>query len=104
MASESQNRDAPPFLAKKSAFFAQFRPIFTKNGGASRFWLSDVTEPNYPLDPTQNYNRTLAFLKIPPSGRDLGAFLTLILAKKLNFGQILVFLALNSSNCVLPQV
>ena len=43
-----------------------------KNDGASPFWLSPVTEPNYPLDPTQNYNRKWAFLKIPPLGRKRG--------------------------------
>ena len=30
--------------------------------------------PIHPLDPTQNYNRTLAFLKIPPSGLKQGPF------------------------------
>ena len=56
-----------PFLPNSGWFL-------TKNNGALPFWLSAVTEPNYPLDPTQNYNRTLAFLKIPPSGRTLGPF------------------------------
>ena len=45
-----------------------------KNDGASPFLLSAVTEPNYPLDPTQNYNNTWGILKIPPSGRTLGPF------------------------------
>ena len=56
-----------PELGKKGTFLA-------KNDGALPFWLKTVTEPNYPLDPTQNYNRTLAFLKIPPTGRTLGPF------------------------------
>ena len=37
--------------------------------------------PIHPLDPTQNYNRTLAFLKIPPSGRKRGPFLQDLAAK-----------------------
>ena len=45
-----------------------------KNNGALPFLLSAVTELNHPLDPMHNYNSTLAFLKIPPSGRTLGPF------------------------------
>ena len=74
MTAESQNGNAPSFLAKKVPFLPNSGWFLTKNDGASPFWLSAVTEPNYPLDPTQNYNRTLAFLKIPPSGRTLGPF------------------------------
>ena len=33
-----------------------------------------MTKPNHPPDQTQNYNSTWAFLKIPPSGRDIGPF------------------------------
>ena len=33
-----------------------------------------MTKPNHPPDQTQNYNSTWAFLKILPSGRDLGSF------------------------------
>ena len=74
MTAESQNGDVPSFLAKKVPFLPNSGWFLTKNDGASPFWLSAVTEPNYPLDPTQNYNRTLAFLKIPPSGQDIGPF------------------------------
>ena len=34
----------------------------------------NVVKPNHPPDQTQNYNRTLDFLKIPQSGRDIGPF------------------------------
>ena len=37
--------------------------------------------PLHPLDLTQNYNSTLAFLKIPPSGRKRGPFLQDLAAK-----------------------
>ena len=61
-------------MAKKVPFLPNSGWLSTKNDGAPQFWLSTVTKPNYPLDPMQNYNRTWAFLKIPPSGRTLGPF------------------------------
>ena len=41
----------------------------------------------HPLDPTKNYNRTLAFLKIPPSGRKRGPFLQDLAAKSPKRGE-----------------
>ena len=61
------------FWSKTTLNWAK-KAFFAKNDGAPRFWLSTVTEPNYPLDPTQNYNNTWGILKIPPSGRTLGPF------------------------------
>ena len=60
-------REKWPKLGKNGTFF-------TKNGGAPRFLPKNVVMPIHPLDPTQNYNSTLAFLKIPPSGRKRGPF------------------------------
>ena len=54
----SQNRDAPPQNVKKVPFWPVQARFFTKNDGASRFWLKNVVKPNYPLAQTQNYNST----------------------------------------------
>ena len=73
---------------RRPAIFCEKRPklgkngtFFTKNGGAPRFLSKNVVKPIHPLDPTQNYNRTLAFLKIPPSGRKRVPFLRDLAAK-----------------------
>ena len=100
----SQKRRCPTKKTAKSAVFAQLGMFFSKIGGASPFLGWEDFSLQIPHRSTQNYSRRWAFWKKRPSGRDLGAFLTPILAKKLNFGQILVFLALNSSNYVRPQV
>ena len=54
----SQNRDVPPQNVKKVPFWPVQARFFTKNDGASRYWLKTVVKPNYPLYQTQNYNST----------------------------------------------
>ena len=69
-----QKPRCPAIFRKKWPKSGKNGTFFTENGGASRVLPQNVVMPIHPLDPTQNYNRTLAFLKIPPSGRTLGPF------------------------------
>ena len=73
-APSSQKWRCPNGFAEKQPKLGKNGTFFTENGGASRFLSKNVVKPIHPLDPTQNYNSTLAFLKIPPSGRKRGPF------------------------------
>ena len=100
MTAESQNGDAPSFLAKNHPELGKKGTFLAKNDGALPFLLSAVTEPNYPLDPTQNYNRKWAFLKIPPSGRTLGPFPRTFWRKIAKISKKMVFPTLNAHKLV----
>ena len=76
----SQKRRCPTKKNAKSAVFAQLGTFFSKIGGASPFLGWEDISLQIPHRSTQNYNRKWAFWKKRPSGRDLGAFLTPILA------------------------
>ena len=69
----SQNGEAC-FFSGKCPKLGKNRLFSQKKNKALLFWLGEVTKPIYSPDPLQNYNSTLAFLKFPPSGRDMGPF------------------------------
>ena len=64
----------PNQKTKKSAVVAQLGTVFNQMGGAPRFLRWDVISSAYPPVHTQNWKRTWAFLKILPTGWEIGAF------------------------------
>lgn len=60
---------------RKNSCFAHFSAVFSHLAEASQVSRWDVILPSHPPAQTQNCEKKLAFLKIPPTGWDMGAFL-----------------------------